>query len=82
MRSGSSGPRLFAAVCTAFWLCVALPAGLQAQTGASTPTRPAPADGEIAAALAKVKADPNLAQERKTRTLRWRQKDEQAATNR
>ena len=33
-------------------------------------------DDEIAAALEKVKADPNLSQERKTRTLRWVRDDD------
>jgi hypothetical protein len=35
-----------------------------------------PTDSEIQAAVERVKADPNLSQERKTRTLRWKEDNE------
>ena len=67
MRSHNrfSRPRL-ALLIAACWLCLAMPALVQAQSETGSPT-----DAEIAAAIDKVKADPNLAQERTTRTLRW-----------
>jgi hypothetical protein len=55
------------AVLLAGWLCCAL----FATTGLAQSNGEAPSDDEIVAAVAKVKADPNLSQERKTRTLRW-----------
>jgi Domain of unknown function (DUF4129) len=50
------------------WLFVAPVASVSAQAE--------PSESEIATAIEKVKADPNLSQERKTRTLRWKGEDE------
>ncbi len=41
----------------------------------------APTEAEIASAIEVLKADPNLSQERKTRTLRWAGKDEPRKTS-
>jgi len=66
VRSRNSRRRAFTVACVATgWLIVA-PAASFAQ---STPD-----EQEIAVAIEKVKADPNLAQERKQRTLRWKGK--------
>jgi Domain of unknown function (DUF4129) len=48
------------------WLFVMSSAAVHSQTATDSAS-----DAEIVAAIDKVKADPNLAQERKTRTLRW-----------
>jgi hypothetical protein len=48
----------------ACWLCFASVETVVAQAE--------PSQSEIATAIEKVKADPNLSQERKTRTLRWK----------
>ena len=69
MRSRNSRARAFGLVCiAAVWLSVAPATPSYAQSS--------PDEREIAVAIEKVKADPNLAQERKQRTLRWKGKDD------
>lgn len=68
MRSRSNTLRtLLVAGVVGAWLSIA-PAHLA--SAQSEPT--GPTDSEISAAVDQVKADPNLTQERKTRTLRWK----------
>jgi len=69
VRSCSSRARPLAIVAAiiAAWLCCAI----FTQPVLAQSEGDAPSDDAIAAAVAKVKADPNLSQERKTRTLRW-----------
>jgi hypothetical protein len=55
----------------AAWLCCALLASPALAQSAGD----APSDAEIVAAVAQVQADPNLSQERKTRTLHWERDD-------
>ena len=69
MRSRSSVRTVVFAVAAACWLCAA-PVGSQ-DASDGTPT-----DSEVAAAVDKLKADPNIAQERKTKTLRWPRDDD------
>jgi hypothetical protein len=57
---------LVALLATAWLCCAFAPTQARAQTEGE-----APADDDIAAAVEKLKADPNLSQERKTRVLRW-----------
>jgi hypothetical protein len=57
-------------VLAACWLCLASPEAARAQTDDAAPT-----GDEIATAIQTLKADPNLSQERKTRTLRWNSDD-------
>jgi hypothetical protein len=71
VRSAHSIARTFAiATIAACWLCIAPAPHVRAQTDDTVPT-----DSDIANAIEKLKADPNLAQERKTRTLRWAGED-------
>lgn len=73
MRLRSSAVRTFAVlvlVALCAWLCVVTPRVAHAQENG------APTEAQVTAAVEKVKADPNLSQERKTRTLRWRNADE------
>lgn len=75
MHSRADEPRSrtpLRAIVAALWLCCAL---------ASTPARAqdagdTPSDEEIVAAIQALQADPNLSQERKTRTLRWDRSDQ------
>jgi Domain of unknown function (DUF4129) len=65
VRFRSSAVRSTAlAVLIACWLSVSPVAAVRAQAEVS--------ESEIASAIEKVKADPNLSQQRKTRTLRWK----------
>lgn len=67
-RASSMGRTRLAPLAAAMWLCVAPMQLNQAQEQIDAQT---PADEEITAAIEKLEADPNLATERKTRTLRW-----------
>ena len=72
MRSRSSALRAFVvASAAAAWLSIA-PAHVALGQGDEV----GPAESDIRAAVERVKADPNLSQERKTRTLRWKNDDE------
>jgi hypothetical protein len=69
----SRGDRQPSPLVLALWLLLALaPAVAVAQPAASSSPTGAPTDVEIAQALEKVKADPNLATERTVRMLRWK----------
>jgi hypothetical protein len=68
VRSRSKALR---ALAVAAWLSVAPAHVALAQADAAGPD-----EIEIQAAVDRVKADPNLSQERKTRTLRWKEDDE------
>jgi hypothetical protein len=74
VRSANScaNKRHLTAIAAALWLCVAPLPFSHSQTAADGQ---APSDDDITAAIEKLKADPNLATERTTRTLRWAGKD-------
>jgi len=70
VRFRSSALHTFLVACAVgAWLCAA---PLHVVLGQDL----APTDSEIQAAVERVKADPNLSQERKTRTLRWKDDNE------
>jgi len=50
---------------------------IAAPSGAQAVNRSAPSEQEIGHAIDQLKADPNLATERKTRILKWKEKDDQ-----
>lgn len=71
-RVSSSMRAKLAALIAVLWLCCTfLPSPVYAQSAGD-----AISDADIDAAIEKLKADPNLSKERKTRTLRWVRDDD------